>query len=132
MAPARATVAAEAACDVTFARDPVTHGEAAHFAAHVDDTPVVLVPDGHRHRNRLLRPGIPIVDVHVGAADRGLHDLDEDVVRADGWHRDVLHPDAGAGFTLDQCLHINSSSRPTSTNASSARSSCASVKPADI
>ena len=72
VAPAGAAVAAVAAGDVAFARDAVADREAAHFAAHVDDAAEVLVADGHGHRDGLLRPGVPVVDVHVGAADRGL------------------------------------------------------------
>ena len=50
-----------------------------------------------------------MIDVHVGAADRGLGDLDEHVVGADLRLRDVLHPDAGSRFALDQCFHLMSS-----------------------
>src|SRR5688572_11921462 len=101
MPPARAAIAAEAAGQVAFAGDTVAHREAPHFAAHVDDAAVVLVAHGHGHGNGLLRPCIPVIDVHVGAADRGLRDLDEHVVGTDLRHLDVLHPDAGLGFALD-------------------------------
>ena len=100
-----AAVAAVAAGDVPFAGDAIADAQAAHFAAHLDDLAAVLVAHGHRHGNGLLRPRIPLVDVHVGAADRGLRDLDEHVVRADLRLRDVLQPDAGGGLFLDQCFH---------------------------
>ena len=40
-------------------------------------------PDHQRHGDGLLRPGVPVVDVHVGAADAGPQDLDQHVVDAD-------------------------------------------------
>ena len=133
MAAAGAAIAAEPAGDVAFARDAIAHREATHLAAHVDDAAEVFVTHGHGHRDGLLRPGIPVVDVHVGAADGGLGDLDQHIVGADLGDLDVLHPDAGTRLALHQCLHlINSSSRPTLMKAASARSSCASLSPADI
>ena len=72
VAAAGAAVAAEAAGEMPFAGHAIAEREAAHFAAHVDDAAEVLVADGHGHRDGLLRPGVPVVDVHVGAADRGL------------------------------------------------------------
>ncbi len=67
--------------------------------------PAVLMADRHGHRNGLLRPLIPLVDVHVGAADRRLGDLDQHVVRADRRLRDIHHPDAGSRFFLDERFH---------------------------
>ena len=46
-------------------------------------SPDELVADHHRHRDRLLRPGVPVVDMHVGAADPGAQHLDQHVVDAD-------------------------------------------------
>ena len=59
----------------------------------------------HRHRHRLLRPLVPIVDVDVGTADRGFPDLDQHVVRADLRYRNLFHPYARLGLCLDQRLH---------------------------
>ena len=88
--PAGAAIAAMAAGDVTLARDAIADLEAAHFAAEFDDLARIFVPDGHGHRDGFLRPGIPVVDMHVGSADRGLPDLDEHIVVADCGLRDVL------------------------------------------
>ena len=72
VAAAGAAVAAITAGDVAFAGDAVADLEALHLAADLDDLADVLVADGHRHGIVLLRPLVPDVDVHVGAADRGL------------------------------------------------------------
>ena len=42
-----------------------------HVRADLDDLADELMPDDHRHRDRLLRPGVPFVDVQIGAADAG-------------------------------------------------------------
>src|SRR5688572_12698057 len=82
VAPTRAAVAAVAAGYVALSRYPVADRETLHFAADLDDLATVLMTNRHRHWDRLLRPGVPAVDVHVGAADRGLADPDPDVVGA--------------------------------------------------
>ena len=77
-------VAADAADDVALAVDQVALLEPLHGGADLLDHADELVPDDHRRLDRLLRPVVPVVDVHVGAADRGLPDPDEHVVRARG------------------------------------------------
>jgi hypothetical protein len=52
-----------------------------------------------------LGPLVPLVDVDVGAADAGLVDLHQHVLRADLRHRRVDHPDAGLGLGLGEGLH---------------------------
>ena len=106
MAAARAAVTAVAAGDVPFAGDAVAGLQAADLGAQIHDAPAILVAHSHRHRDGLLRPGIPLVDVHVGAADRRLVDLDEHIVRADLGLRDVVQPDAGGCLFFDQCFHV--------------------------
>ena len=63
------------------------------------------MPDDHRHGNRLLRPGVPFVDVQIGAADAGAQHLDQHVVDADGRPGHVLEPKSLGGFFLDECEH---------------------------
>src|SRR5207248_4795487 len=77
---AGATVAAVATSDVALRADPLALAEARHRAADGGDLAGELVADHHRDRDRLLRPRVPIEDVDVRAADRGLPHLDEQVV----------------------------------------------------
>jgi hypothetical protein len=58
------------------------------------------MPHDHRHRDRLLRPGVPFVDVQVGAADAGFADLDEDIIDADLRLRDILEPESALRLLL--------------------------------
>ena len=62
-------------------------------------------PIDHRHGDRLLRPGVPVVDVHVGAADAGAQHPDQHVVDADLRLRHVLQPQPGLGPALHQRPH---------------------------
>jgi hypothetical protein len=131
VAASGAAVAAVAAGDVALAGDAVAGREPRHLAAHLDDLAAVLVADLHRHRDGALRPGVPVVDVDVGAADRGLPHADEDVVRADARRVHVLHPDARlAASALTRAFMgphgMMPSSRPAVANAAMARSSCSS------
>ena len=82
VAAAGHAVAAAAADDVALAADDVAGVEVAHVRPDRDDLADELVADRHRHRDRLLRPGVPLVDVQVGAADAGAADADQDVVDA--------------------------------------------------
>jgi hypothetical protein len=101
----RHAVTAAPADDVALAADEAADVEAAHVRADLDDLADELVPDHQRDRNRPLRPGVPVVDVQVGAADPGLVHPDQDVVDPDLRRRDVLERQACCCLRLDQCLH---------------------------
>ena len=105
VAAACEAVAAVAADDVAFAADDLADGVILDVRADLDDPPHEFVADDHRHGDGLLGPGVPLIDVDVGAADAGAEDLDEDVIDADGRNRHLLQPEALAGFLLDEGLH---------------------------
>jgi len=105
MPPPGAAVAAMPAGDVSFAGHAIAGLDAAHFAADLDDLARVFVTDRHRHRNGFLRPGIPVVDVHIRPANRGAVDFDEHIVVTDRGLGHVLHPDSRFRASLDQCFH---------------------------
>ena len=77
-----------------------------HVGADLDDLADELVPDHHRHRDRLLRPGVPVVDVQVGAADAGAVStwISTSLMPIVGLGH-ILEPEAGFGFAFDQCFH---------------------------
>src|SRR5690606_33107845 len=78
---------------------------AADARADFGDPADELVADDQPRLDRALAPFIPQIDVQVGAADRGLLELDQHFVGARNGHRDLLHPDAPGGLALDQRLH---------------------------
>ena len=102
---AREAVAADAADDVALAVDQVALLEALDGGAHLLDHPDELVADDHRRLDGLLGPVVPVVDVDVGAADRGLLDPDQDVVRARHRHGDLGQLEARAGPHLGKGFH---------------------------
>jgi hypothetical protein len=80
--------------DVAFARDPLADPDVADVGADLGDLAGIFVAGDHRHRHRLPCPLVPVVDVHVGAADAGLPDPHQYVVGADLGDRYVDHPDS--------------------------------------
>ena len=64
-----------------------------------------LVADGHGHGDGLLRPFVPLVDMHIGAADAGVTHADQHVVDADRRLGNLFQPQSALRFALDQCLH---------------------------
>ena len=100
MPAAGQAISAAAADDVPFAADDVAEVEILDVGADRDDPADELMPDDQRHGNRLLRPGVPVVNVDVGAADARAIDLDQHVVDADLGHGHVFEPQTGSLWRL--------------------------------
>ena len=64
-----------------------------------------FMSDHHRRWDNLLRPGIPVEDVQIGAADRGFFQLDQDFIGRRCRDRHLLHPDPFSRFALNQRFH---------------------------
>ena len=92
MTPPGQTIAAMPARDVTFAYDKIAARETFHVLTDKIDNADKFVADGHRHGDRFLRPGVPIIYVDVGPADRRLRHADEHIVCADIGNRNLLEP----------------------------------------
>src|SRR5690606_20470222 len=88
-------IAADAAGDVSLRGYAVAGHQAAHLAAAFDDLAAELVTYDERHRDRVARPIVPLVDVDIGAADGDPAHFYQDVVVPGRRQVDVLHPDAG-------------------------------------
>jgi hypothetical protein len=105
MPPTGETIAAMTANNVTFARHEIARRKTFHPSADALDHADKFMPDDHRHRDRLLRPGVPVVNVDIGPADRSFPDPDEHVVVAHFRHRHFLEPKPGFRLAFDQRLH---------------------------
>ena len=101
----RETVAAPPADHVALAADDFTGKEVVHIFADVDDFADEFVADHHGHGNGFLRPGVPLVNVQVGAADAGAVHADEDIIDPALRIGDILQPEAGFGFRFDEGFH---------------------------
>src|SRR5256886_7435863 len=91
--------------DVSLAHYEIAAREAFHVIADSINDADKLVADRHRHRDRLLRPSVPVIDVHVSATDRCFQHADEHVVAADFWNWNFLEPETGLGFGFHNGLH---------------------------
>ncbi len=71
VAAPRKAIAAAAAHDVAFAADDIAGEEIGHIGANRLDASDEFVADRHRYVDRLLRPLVPLINVHVRATDPG-------------------------------------------------------------
>ncbi len=71
----------------------------------VDDFADELVADDEALADGGAGPGVPVVDVEVGAADAGVEDADLYVVDADLGLGNVLEPEAAFVAAFYECLH---------------------------
>src|ERR1700730_11255801 len=70
------TIATVPTGDVSLAHDEIAARKAFYVIADTINSADKLVTDRHRHGNRLLRPSVPIVDVHVSPADGSFQHAD--------------------------------------------------------
>jgi hypothetical protein len=97
---------ADPAGDVGLRGDERTRLHVVNLGAHGLDPPGNLVAERHRHSgDALVRPLVPLVDVQIGAADRGGVHTDEDLSLAGLGDRDLLEPGAPALRGLPQGSH---------------------------
>src|SRR5699024_9221519 len=75
-------VAAAAAGDVAFAADPLAHMEAGDAGTQLGHLAHIFMADDHGGLDVLLGPGVPVIDMYIGAADSGLVDLDQHLAGA--------------------------------------------------
>jgi hypothetical protein len=92
MPSSRQAIAALAADDMPFAGNHVADFEIVHVTADCRNRADELMSDGHRRRNCLLRPRVPVPNMHVGAANRCFVNFYENIVDANFWHRRFIQP----------------------------------------
>src|SRR5688572_11685281 len=97
MTPARQAVPAPTTDNMSLTAHHVTRMKIRHIGTDLDDLADELMPDDHRHRNRLLRPSIPLEDVNVGAADASAVHAYEHVVDADLGPWNIFKPETRLG-----------------------------------
>src|SRR5271156_2031562 len=113
VAPSRQAVPAAATDHMPFAAHDVAWIEIVDVGADLNDLPDKFVPNGHRHRNRLLCPGVPLVDMNICATDAGISNANQNVVDADGGLSNLFQPEASLRTAFYQGFHsILQSSSP--------------------
>ena len=98
-------VPAVAAGDVPLAGDQLAHVQAGDPRAQLVDLPHILVADDHGGLDVELRPGVPVVDVNVRAADGGLFDLDAHLAGPGLGYRHPLEREPRPRLGFDQSVH---------------------------
>ncbi len=95
-----------AAADVPFSTDALADGGAGDGGADGVDAADEFVAGGDADLHAAAAPGVPFVDVAVGAADAGVRDGDQHVAGADlGDRRVGLEPEAGFVFEFADGEH---------------------------
>src|SRR5687767_7303111 len=105
MAPARQTVAAMAANDVTLGRNHIADIKIAHIGADTYNFADEFMSYNHRHGNRLLRPFIPVVNVQIRPADAGAIYANQHIIDADFRLRHIREPQTALGLLFNQSFH---------------------------
>ena len=98
-------VAAVTAGDMALAGDALADREARDARAKLGDLADILMADDLWGLDVLLRPLVPFVDMDVGAADRGLVDLDENFSGARHRNRHLPQLQSGAGYGFYNGIH---------------------------
>ena len=98
---------------MAFAGNTLTDLQTGDTGTHSGHFAHIFMADGHGGLDVQLGPGIPVVDVHVGAADGCLVNLDQDFAGAGDRNGDLPQFQTGACHGLDngvhKLLHVNSS-----------------------
>jgi hypothetical protein len=91
--------------DVSLAHDEIAARKTFHVITDSINGAHKLMADRHWHWDRFLRPGVPIVDVHVRSTDRCFQDADENIIAANCWNGNFFEPKARLRFGLHNGLH---------------------------
>ena len=108
MASAGQAVAAAAANQVPFTGNQIAGLEIMHIAADLGHPAHKFMTYGHRHGNGFLGPLIPVVNVHIRAADRGFVNLYEYIADADLRNGHFFQPEPRLRLGLYQGIHFRS------------------------
>ena len=96
--PARQAVAAPAANQMTLTGNQVTGFKIMHIGADLGHPADKFVSHHHWHRNGLLGPVVPVINVHIRSADGGFVDLYEHIVDADFRNGHLFQPEPRLGL----------------------------------
>jgi hypothetical protein len=95
------TVAAATTDYMALPRDNLPGMKVIDVGTHIDNLANKLMTHDHGHRNGCLSPIVPVVDMHVGAADGSAFDFDQDVVDTHFWFRHIFQPEADASVPFN-------------------------------
>jgi hypothetical protein len=91
---------------MSLGRDPVTFLYIGDKTSDLNDISRELVSNDEGRFASALRPGIPVVDVYVGAAHAGATHPDQNLVFTERWLHDILQSETGRRGFLYQRFHL--------------------------
>ena len=106
MPPPGKAVPAMTADNMAFSADKIPHLHIVDMFAERRHPAHKFVPDGHGGRDGFLTPLIPVVNMHICAADGGLFDLDKNIILADFRDRNIHQRQPRRAFFFHQCFHV--------------------------
>jgi hypothetical protein len=101
MPSSRKAIPATPADHVALAAHNVARIEIAYVRPDGDNLTHEFMPNGHGDRNRLLRPIVPLENMHIGPANAGVSHSYQYIVDADSWLCDFFQPKPRLLFALD-------------------------------
>ena len=104
---ARATKKTAAVHDVTFRSYAITLLHIRDETPHLHDVSSEFVTDDKRRLASRLRPVIPVVNVHIGAAHACAPHANENFVISDSRLRNISQCEARTSRFLHQCFHFS-------------------------
>src|SRR4029453_6140860 len=90
--PSRQAIATMSTGDVSLSYHKIALCESFHMIAYIVDNADELMADCHRHRNRFLRPRVPVENVNTSSANRGFQNAKKNASAATSRNR--KHPQA--------------------------------------
>src|SRR5690606_3435339 len=105
MSATATAIPAHAACNMAFARYALSNGKPNHFLANGLDHSHIFMSYYSRDFDRILGPGIPFINMDIGAANGCLFYFDQHIVYADGWFIYFVHPYAFFCLSFYKSLH---------------------------
>src|SRR5579883_580628 len=105
MSSACKAIATASAGDMPLAAYNVSGEEVVYVRSNLDNFSDKLMSDGHRHRNRLLRPLVPLINVNISSADTRVAHTNQHIIDADCGFCNVFQPQSALCAALHQCFH---------------------------
>ena len=90
---------------MSLSGDPLPDGKTGDAGTQGGYLAHILMADGHGGLDMYLGPGVPVIDVHIGAADGGFVYLDQHLAGAGNRYRHLPQRKSRAGGGLDDCIH---------------------------
>src|SRR5207249_1037620 len=98
-------IPASSTSHMTFATHQLAGMKVGHIGPNCNDFADEFVPNDHGHRDCVFGPLIPVVNVHIGAANSCHQDADLHIINTDLRLRHLFEPQTAGSFSFDESFH---------------------------